>query len=189
MKDTPNLRHLLEHWSLDLFILGFCGQCRFQRLAPSLSWNGGTLKTYLNLEGRVNNSRGVFTLKKLAQCKTRHEFHPTAFTVWLSAFLLYQKCLWRTGLLLFGSTWKKLPSVICSGPSGKCLAVLDWKTEKYFAEGHWDVKSVQQQSVSLSLILKTCQASLKRKALWTVLKMLNYEGASKGIFWVCVDKS
>lgn len=107
----------------------------------------------------------------------------------VSAFLLHQKCLWRIGLLLFGSTWRKGPPEICSGPSGKWLTVLGWKIGKDFAEGHWDVKSVQTQKVSLSLILKPCQASLESKTLWTTLNILNYEGASNGIFWVCVGKS
>lgn len=107
----------------------------------------------------------------------------------VSAFLLHQKCLWRTGLLLFGSTWRKGPPEICPGPSGKWLIELGWKIGKDFAEGHWDVKSVQPRSISLCLILKPYQANLKSEALWTLLKMLNYEGASKGIFWVCVGKN
>lgn len=40
----------------------------------------------------------------------------------LSAFLLHQKCLWRTGLLLFGCTWRKGPPEICWGSSGKWWA-------------------------------------------------------------------
>lgn len=51
---------------------------------------------------------------------------------------------------------------------GKWLTVLGLEIGKDFAEGHWDVKSVQPQSVSLSLKLKPCQASWKSKALWTI---------------------